>query len=77
MTEQLIAMALRFRAAVVGGTLLLIGAGAWSLATINLDAFPDLTPNQVEVLTAAPGEDPFAGFVRQIEGWMKVNTTEN
>jgi hypothetical protein len=26
---------------------------------------------------AAPGEDPFAGFVRQIEGWMKVNFTEN
>jgi hypothetical protein len=25
----------------------------------------------------APGEDPFAGFVRQIEGWIKVNTTEN
>jgi hypothetical protein len=25
----------------------------------------------------APGEDPFGGFVRQIEGWMKVNTTEN
>ena len=49
MIEQLIAMALRFRAAVVGGTLLLIGAGAWALATINLDAFPDLTPNQVEV----------------------------
>ena len=27
--------------------------------------------------SAAPGEDPFAGFVRQIEGWIKVNTTEN
>lgn len=26
---------------------------------------------------AAPGEEPFAGFVRQIEGWMKVNLTEN
>jgi len=25
----------------------------------------------------APGDDPFAGFARQIEGWMKVNTTEN
>ena len=25
----------------------------------------------------APGEDPFAGFVRQIEGWMNVNLTEN
>ena len=27
--------------------------------------------------STAPGEDPFAGFVRQIEGWMKVNITEN
>lgn len=26
---------------------------------------------------AAQGKDPFSGFVRQIEGWMKVNTTEN
>jgi hypothetical protein len=26
---------------------------------------------------AASGEDPFAGFVRQIEGWMKVNLTVN
>jgi hypothetical protein len=26
---------------------------------------------------AAPGEDPFAGFMRQVEGWMKVNITEN
>ena len=24
-----------------------------------------------------PGKDPFAGFLRQIEGWMKVNLTEN
>ena len=27
--------------------------------------------------TPSPGEEPFAGFVRQIEGWMKVNTSEN
>ena len=26
---------------------------------------------------AEPGEDPFAGFVRQVEGWMKVNLSEN
>ena len=26
---------------------------------------------------AAPGEDPFAGFLRQITGWMKVQVTEN
>jgi hypothetical protein len=24
-----------------------------------------------------PGEDPFAGFLRTVEGWMKVNLTEN
>lgn len=27
--------------------------------------------------STAPGEDPFAGFVRQIEGWIKGNTTAN
>jgi hypothetical protein len=26
---------------------------------------------------AEPGEDPFAGFLRQVEGWIKVNVTEN
>src|SRR5262245_57933440 len=25
----------------------------------------------------APGEEPFSGFVRQIEGWMKTNLAEN
>jgi len=24
-----------------------------------------------------PGEDPFAGFLRHVAGWMKVNLTEN
>ncbi|NIO09633.1 MAG: hypothetical protein GTO40_17165 [Deltaproteobacteria bacterium] len=24
-----------------------------------------------------PGKDPFAGFLKQIEGWMRVNVTEN
>jgi hypothetical protein len=26
---------------------------------------------------AEPGEDPFAGFLRQVEGWIKVNITDN
>ena len=26
---------------------------------------------------AAPGEDPFAGFLRQINGWMKIHTSHN
>lgn len=27
--------------------------------------------------TPDPGADPFAGFLRQIEGWIKINQTEN
>jgi hypothetical protein len=27
--------------------------------------------------TPDPGEDPFAGFLKQVEGWMKVNLTDN
>lgn len=26
---------------------------------------------------AEAGENPFAGFLRQVEGWVKINTTEN
>jgi cobalt-zinc-cadmium resistance protein CzcA len=58
MIERLIAVSLRFRVAVVAATLLLIGAGAWSLQHIRVDAFPDLTPNQVQVITVASGLSP-------------------
>jgi heavy metal efflux system protein len=58
MIERLIALALRFRAVVVVATLALIVSGAWALININVDAFPDLTPNQVQVLTVAPGLSP-------------------
>ncbi|MEO8433077.1 MAG: CusA/CzcA family heavy metal efflux RND transporter [Acidobacteriota bacterium] len=56
--ERWIALALRFRAAVVAGALLIAVAGVWSLGQINFDAFPDLTPNQVQVITVAPGLSP-------------------
>ncbi len=58
MIEHLLAAALRFRAAVVAGTLILIAAGVWAFTNINFDAFPDLTPNQVQVITVAPGLSP-------------------
>jgi Cu/Ag efflux pump CusA len=58
MVERLIGSALRFRAAVVVVTLALIAGGAWALLHINVDAFPDLTPNQVQVITVAPGLSP-------------------
>lgn len=58
MIERIIGAALRFRVAVIAATLLLIAAGGWAFANINVDAFPDLTPNQVQVITTAPGLSP-------------------
>src|SRR5215208_4553417 len=58
MVEKLIHAALRYRVAVIAVALLLVVAGGWALARINVDAFPDLTPNQVQVITVAPGLSP-------------------
>ena len=55
MINRLIALALRFKSATIGIVLALVAAGTWAFATLNLDAFPELTPNQVLVMTAAPG----------------------
>ncbi len=58
MIERLIELSLRYRLAVISATLVLVAAGTWALANINFDAFPDLTPNQVQVLTVTPGLSP-------------------
>lgn len=55
MINRIISLALRFRAAVIASVLLLVAGGIWAFATINVEAFPDLTPNQVLVMTDAPG----------------------
>src|SRR5437870_9799680 len=55
MINRLISFALRFRGAVIITVLVLVAGGIWAFATINFDAFPDLTPNQVLVMTSAPG----------------------
>ena len=55
MINRVIHLALRFRAAVIAAVLVFVAAGIWAFATINVDAFPDLTPNQVLVMTGAPG----------------------
>ena len=56
--DRLIAASLRHRLAVIGATLVLAAAGTWAFATLNTDAFPDLTPNQVLVMTESPGLSP-------------------
>jgi cobalt-zinc-cadmium resistance protein CzcA len=56
--DRVIDGSIRHRAAVIGATLALAAAGIWAFATLNTDAFPDLTPNQVLVMTEAPSLSP-------------------
>ncbi len=58
LVNGLISFSLRYRAAVLGATLVFAAAGVWAFRTLNTDAFPDLTPNQVLVMTTVPSLSP-------------------
>lgn len=58
MLDKIISWSLAHRYTVLAGTLLLIIAGAWSITKLKIDAFPDTTPVQVQVNTAAPSLVP-------------------
>ena len=49
------ASSLRQRFLVILMTLVLIGAGTWSLNRLPVDAYPDLSPPMVEIITQWPG----------------------
>jgi len=56
--NRIVASSLRQRFLVVLMTMLLIGAGARSLNRLPVDAYPDLSPPLVEVITQWPGHAP-------------------
>jgi heavy metal efflux system protein len=56
--EKLITIALRYRILVILGTLFVIGIGIVSLRELPIDVEPDITPNQVLILTRAPSLSP-------------------
>jgi cobalt-zinc-cadmium resistance protein CzcA len=58
MLERLMAASLRNRLLVGLGLVLAVAIGTWSIATIPIDAFPDVTNIQVEVISTAPGLSP-------------------
>jgi cobalt-zinc-cadmium resistance protein CzcA len=58
MIDRLIDRSLRHRDLVVVGVLLMVALGIWSFVGLPIDAFPDVTNIQVEVLSAAPGMSP-------------------
>ncbi|MBI2505699.1 MAG: efflux RND transporter permease subunit [Candidatus Latescibacteria bacterium] len=58
MIDRLLAFSLRNRALVLIATVLVIGLGARALQQISIDAFPDVTNVQVQVICEAPGRSP-------------------
>jgi cobalt-zinc-cadmium resistance protein CzcA len=58
MLKRIIDLTLQYRWLVLAGILALLGAGGYALYTIPVEAFPDLTNNQVVVVTDAPSMPP-------------------
>src|SRR5512136_647295 len=58
MLERLMALSLRNRLIVGLGVLVVVGLGAYAVRTIPIDAFPDVTNIQVEVISTAAGMSP-------------------
>lgn len=58
MLNRIIDLTLWYRWLVLTATLVLLGAGGYALYTIPVEAFPDLTNNQVVVVTDAPSLPP-------------------
>jgi heavy metal efflux system protein len=55
MIHQLITLALRQRFVVLVAGMIAIAGGIWAFHTLPVDAYPDLSPPQVEVITQWPG----------------------
>ena len=58
MIERIVQLAVRMRGIVIGVLCVFVLGAALSLRSIKLDAMPDVTTNQVLVLTSAPGYSP-------------------
>ncbi|MCC7340128.1 MAG: efflux RND transporter permease subunit [Bryobacterales bacterium] len=58
MLERLVEFHLENRWLVLAGVLALIGAGIYALNNVAIEAFPDLTPTQVTIVTTAPAMAP-------------------
>jgi cobalt-zinc-cadmium resistance protein CzcA len=58
LVDRLIESSLRKRALVLIGVVILVALGVWSVLRIPIDAFPDVTNIQVEVLSTSPGMSP-------------------
>ena len=56
--HRLVEFSLKYRFLIIVFTLLLVGVGLYSLNRLPIDAVPDITPNQVLIITRASGLGP-------------------
>jgi cobalt-zinc-cadmium resistance protein CzcA len=56
--QRIIDFVLRQRLLVLIGVFLLVGIGIYSFKTLSIDAFPDVTNVQVQIISTAPGMSP-------------------
>ena len=56
--DRLLKLSLRYRFFTLMVLVMVVISGLWSLGELNIDAVPDLTPVQVQVLTRAPAWGP-------------------
>lgn len=56
--ERLLTLSLRHRFFTFVAMVLVVAAGLWSLTELTIDAVPDLTPVQVQILTRSPALGP-------------------
>ena len=58
MIDQIINLSLRNRIMVLLAAIAVATLGFWSLRTVPIDAFPDVTPPMVQIFTSSPGLSP-------------------
>lgn len=56
--DRLLTLSLRYRFFTLVAVIVVIATGLWSFAHLTIDAVPDLTPVQVQILTRAPALGP-------------------
>ena len=56
--HQIVEFSLKYRFLIIVMTALLIAVGVYSMRRLPIDAVPDVTPNQVLIITRAPGLGP-------------------
>ena len=58
MVPQLMNKAMHYRLTVLGLTVAIIIAGLWSFSSMQIDAYPDISSQMVQVITTYPGRAP-------------------